>query len=189
MSRFAAEPIRDSAGDANTAAPRPVRAADDEVTRSCATDDAGGEKTGLPRIRVLVVDEHGDPAPGAELRWRERVDDDDLPAKLRFLAQRTDAPAAATTDAAGVAVVPVPAGDVVLTAARGDGYGELTIDPGPNTFEPELAFTHRLQLARDHTLRVDVVDTDGRPCANVPLLGAGHVVARRSGSRDLFFVI
>lgn len=142
--------------------------------------DAGGVRSRHVRVVAVLPDEK--PAAGAEVMfWPVRTqqqcesdrkrwtDANDLEVALRATGKRVIA------DEHGVAEIDAE-GDSDLCVCSGDHYGEssLAVDEGPAYVE------HRVELQRDVTLRVQIVDRDGRSCEGITVQAEVRFASRRT---------
>lgn len=135
------------------------------------------------RARIRIVTADGTPAPGAELLyWPPRTaaardaDDarvdttGDLEAALRATGRRSIA------DGQGLVAIVADAHSAVC-ARSGDDYGELHLG-----YLDEIVLQEaRLELQRDASLRIEVVDSDGRPAPERMIELHAHCLSPRQG--------
>lgn len=162
----ASEPAAAASDRASTTTSSRDAARFDHSAREGAPD-AGGEALQVVRARVQVVDVAGDPVAGALVRYwppRNQATRDADSSRLQEVEDvetlLASTGSAATTDASGwVEIVADP--ETPLRARRGDDYGEASLP----SYVPSALGDVRIELRRDVALRVEVVDSDGRPAA------------------------
>lgn len=163
----------------------------DEGTSTGTDDDAADGRTALEvggtevagavsedRLTVLILDDRSRaPLPGALLHWAGDVElsraqkalpvlDDSAVEKLLHRVDHS-----LIADARGVASV--PRSTRLLCARLGEAFGFLRLDDGDRE-------TAELLLSTDADLRIEVVDAEGAPCANLQV--GIEAFGRRDGS-------
>ncbi|MBK7877645.1 MAG: hypothetical protein IPJ77_18310 [Planctomycetes bacterium] len=158
---------RDPAHEPIEAAAEPARAratasdgatyAVEVVERSTGAPVAGARVVAAPRAGFEAFqDRH--PLEDAWARFESRGAEDRARPRIGAL----DGVEVATTDGAGRALLPLPAGEVVLRAAHGELQGRAEALPSTGT-------TVRIELAPVHAVLVRVTDASGALVAGVPV--------------------
>ncbi len=147
----------------------PERAAETSIERSeLSRSEVETRSTSVPQTWVVRVLRDGAPAASVEVGWASaealrRLPADGKAAKLDFTERVRAAGELARTDQAGELVIPaLPSGSRIVAW---DGVLLAFHDVKEDQTSPIV-----LELAVDRTLLVRVLDTSGKPCANVPVL-------------------